>query len=144
MHEGMCETGSRNPKLWVLKLDKGNFTTSKPVYNESANFLDRFVFYIDGPWFLTEIVPVMGMECIASRTCLGYKRDYKTPYIFSRIIKPATMENVMSFPAQITTQFCYDMEQICTYCAECSYNSSDGKYCMNSLILNSLLNKTNE
>ena len=47
-------------------------------------------------------VPLIGLASMVTRAELLYTRDYLTPGICS-LIKPATMENLMSFLAKIYT-----------------------------------------
>ena len=42
------------------------------------------------------------MENMMTRACLRYTRDYLTPDMYS-LIKPADMDNLMPYPAQIYT-----------------------------------------
>ena len=65
----------------------------KHAYNESANFIERYVvlFYFNGPLNLAETVPVIGMEGMVLCFCLLNTWDYYMPGICS-LMKPAAKE----------------------------------------------------
>ena len=74
----------------------------KHVYNDSANFTESYVvnFHINEPSNLTEIVAVIGIEGMVSRTRFLYTRDYLMPGMCS-VIKSTAMEKLLSFPGHI-------------------------------------------
>ena len=74
---------------------------AKHVYKEWANSRESYGghFEIKIPSKLTNIVPVIGMEGMMSRTRFRYTRDYLTPSI-CRLVKPVIMDKIMSFPVQ--------------------------------------------
>ena len=72
-----CERHDQQPnstEILVFKCSISNSTTIKHFYNESAKLMESYVVHFDikGPWNLTEMASVIGVEDMVSHACLCY------------------------------------------------------------------------